>query len=406
MKPQHCMIVHAYYPVGETRVQREAAALTAGGFDVTVVCLRDEAEASRERVDDVEVRRLPVRRNRGSGMLSQAFEYLRFLVLAGLWVTFAHLRRRFSVIQVHTPPDALIFSAVIPRLLGARVILDIHDLLPEFFAARSGRDLNDPVLAIVRAEERVSCWFADRIITVTPHWRDELESRGVPGNKLAVVMNLADPHLFADMEGRETDGHRFVVLYHGTFTERYGVDLLVEAAAELRGEIPGLQVRLVGDGEQRDALDRRVRELGLDEVVFLSEGMVGPESLPQVLADADVGVVPNRSNVFTEGLLPTKLLEYVLVGLPSVVADTAGVRRHFDDGMVRFFPPGDATALARCLKELWADSELRFSIVEQANDFNLTHSWEDEAKAYVDLVRDLAEFGNETADLRPVRKQG
>lgn len=391
VKPRHCMIVHAYYPVGETRVQREAAALTEDDFEVTVVCLRDLGEASREEVDGVEVRRLPISRNRGSSMLSQAFEYLRFLVVASVWVAFAHLRQPFAVVQVHTPPDALVFAAIVPKLFGAKVILDIHDLLPEFFAARTGRSLDDPVLALVAAEERLSCRFADRVVTVTSHWRDELEGRGVHPEKLVVVMNLADGDLFGDVIAKEPEAGRFVVLYHGTFTERYGVDLLIDASVQLRSEIPGLEVHIVGDGEQREALQQRVREEGLEKVVQISDRMVGPDRLPGVLAEADVGVVPNRSNVFTDGLLPTKLLEYVLIGIPAVVADTPGVRRYFDDAMVSYFPAGDASALAERLYELFSDPDLRSLRSQRAEVFNLEHPWREEAKAYVGLVRELSD---------------
>lgn len=383
------MIVHAYYPVGETRVQREAAALTAEGFDVVVACLRDHGESPSETVEGVEVRRLGVRRKRGSSMLMQAIEYASFLIRAGLWATMSHLRRRFAVIQVHTPPDALVFATVIPKLMGAKVILDIHDLLPEFFAARTGRGMENPVISLVKAEERVSCWLADRVITVTSHWRDDLERRGIPSKKLAVVMNLADSGLFHDVVAKEPEPHRFVVLYHGTFTERYGVDLLVDAAHALRNDIPGLEIRLVGDGEQREELVRHVRKLALEEVVSISDGMVGPDGLRAVLAEADVGVVPNRSNVFTDSLLPTKLLEYALVGVPAVVADTPGIRRYFDDGMASFFAAGDSGALAERLRELWSNAESRESIADRAHAFNLAHSWEDEAKKYVGLVREL-----------------
>lgn len=391
MSKRHCMIVHAYYPVGETRVQREAAALADEGFDVTVVCLRDRGEPPHEIVDGIRVRRLGVRRNRGSSMLAQAFEYLRFLVYAGVWVTFAHMRRRIDVIQVHTPPDALVFAAAVPKMMGAKVILDIHDLLPEFFAARTGRDIDDAAISVVKAEERLSCWLADRVVTVTSHWQSELEGRGVPPAKLAVVMNLADTRLFRDVRAKEPESDRFVVLYHGTFTERYGVDLLVEATAELAAEIPGLEVRLVGDGDQRSALERRVRSLGLDEVISISDGMVGPDRLVEILADADVGVVPNRADVFTDSLLPTKLLEYVMIGIPAVVAETAGVRRYFDGRMVSYFRPGEARALADRLLELYQDPGLRSSMVDRASAFNVSHSWDDEAARYVSLVRGLIE---------------
>lgn len=397
VRPHVCMIVHAYYPLGETRVQREAAALVGDGIDVTVFCLRGERESPREVIEGVTVRRLPVRRRRGSGIARQALEYLRFLLLSAVRVSGAHLRRRFDVIQVHTPPDALVFAGLLPKLLGARLVLDIHDLLPEFYAERTGKDSDSWIVSLVRLEERISCALADRVVTVTSHWRDDLERRGVPADKLGVVMNLADPALF-NSEKRPEDG-RFVVLYHGTFTERYGVDLLVEAAAVLRDTIPGLEVHLVGDGEQRQALVRLVERLGVTDIVSVSDGMVGPELLGEIVSSADVGVVPNRSNPFTDGLLPTKLLEYVLTGTPAVVADTPGVRRYFDEAMVAFFKPGDSAEMAARIRELWGDAELRTRLATSAAAFNSTHSWQAEAARYVGVIRELASGGRRDSGL-------
>ena len=137
-RPRHAMVVHAYYPHAETRVQREAEALVAAGYDVDIVCLRQAGQAPYEAVNGVGVHRLPVRRlhsaersGRG-GLGGQLREYLNFALRASLKVASLHLSRRFRVVQVHNPPDFLVVAGLLPRLTGARLILDLHDLMPEF----------------------------------------------------------------------------------------------------------------------------------------------------------------------------------------------------------------------------------------------------------------------------------
>ncbi len=77
----HCMIVHAYYPLGETRVQREAEALLDAGYKVDIICIGKPIEVAYEIVDKATVYRLPVQRaKRGFGR--QLVEYLRFMILA------------------------------------------------------------------------------------------------------------------------------------------------------------------------------------------------------------------------------------------------------------------------------------------------------------------------------------
>ena len=139
---RHCMVVHAYYPLGEIRVQREAKALIAGGFEVDIVCLRRPDESPRGAEDGAQIYRLPVQRYKQFGAMVQLLEYLVFFCLASWQLLRLHLKQRYASIQVHNLPDFLVFAALIPKLLGARVILDLHDLMPEFYAARFGSDLN------------------------------------------------------------------------------------------------------------------------------------------------------------------------------------------------------------------------------------------------------------------------
>ena len=195
-KKRHCMVVHAYYPLGETRVQREAIALRDRGYQVDVICLRGRGEAARECHDGVEVHRLPVGRHRGRGLAVQLLEYLVFFAMAAVRLSWLHLRRRYRSVQVHNLPDFLVFAAVFPKATGAPVILDLHDLMPEFFAARLGLTMDHPLVRMVLLQERMACRFADHVITVTEGWRETLAGRSVPMTRSTVVMNVADSALF------------------------------------------------------------------------------------------------------------------------------------------------------------------------------------------------------------------
>ena len=193
---RHCMIVHAHYPLGETRVERQAKALLRRGHVVDVICLRAPGELPREIVGGAGVYRLPVRRHKDRGAAVQLLEYLVFLMLAAIQLARLHLRTPYQVVQVHNLPDFLVFAAWPARLMGARVILDIHDLMPEFFGARFDRSFDSWLVRLVRFQERLACRFADAVIVVSEHWRRTLIGRGVPADKISVVMNVADDAIF------------------------------------------------------------------------------------------------------------------------------------------------------------------------------------------------------------------
>ena len=390
------MVVHAYYPVGETRVQREALALVDRGYQVDVLCLRGPREPAHAEHDGVSVHRLPVRRHRDHGFAVQLLEYLAFLVLAAAVLTVRHARLRYDVVQVHNLPDFLVFCAVVPKLSGAACILDLHDLMPEFLASRIAAGMDHPLVRTVALQERLACRFADHVITVTDVWRDTLIARGVPADKIHVVMNLADTRIFHRSAAPATDRERgpgFRLLYHGTFTHRYGVDLLLDAVARLRDEVPGLTLTMLGAGDARDDLLTRRARLGLEDRVTISSHMVDAAALPAQIAAADAGVVPTRSDTFTDGLLPTKLMELVAMGTPVIAARTPTVASYFDDDMLQFFTPGDADALAEAIRALACDPTRLPRLADNADAFSRKYQWNAMAAAYASLVGRAADGG-------------
>jgi glycosyltransferase involved in cell wall biosynthesis len=392
------MIVDNSWP--DVRVEREARALVARGHHVDVICARTGDEPRTERIDGVHVRRVPVRRRRGGGLAVQLFEYVSFTFWAAAELLRLQLRRRFDVVQVHNVPDFLVLAALPAKVSGTAVLLDLHDLMPEFFASRFNGRLDTPAVRLVTAQERLSRRMADAVITVTEDWRATLVARGADPRTTSVVLNSPDEGLYARRNPRTAPNNPIVVVYHGTITHRYGIDLLVRAFAIARQRVP-MRLLLHGRGELLPDVRRLIDELGITDVVTLSTEMVPAAELARLVSTADIGVVPNRNDVFTDGILPTKLMEYAALGIPAVVSRSSATTTYFTDDMVRHVEPGDLEALADAIVELAGDAELRQSLARNAQRFTEAHPWAAEAARYVALVEGLADAGRQPASTPP-----
>jgi glycosyltransferase involved in cell wall biosynthesis len=384
------MVVHAYYPVGETRVEREALALVDYGIEVDVLCLQDEDEAVFETINGVNIYRFPVRHRPTPGLFSRLQEYLTFFFY--IFFKFFTLQpiRRYQVVQAHNLPDFLIFSAFIPKLMGARLILDIHDRMPEFFAAQSNKSMDSFLVRCVLLQEKLSCLFADHVITVTELWRKKLINHGIPPGKVSVVMNVADSRIFRPDPLLQRDNHgngHFHLIYHGTFKKRYGLDILIRAVGLVREQLPGIQVTIQGQGEFHDEMVRLINELGLNGNIHIHNFVLPTEKLPALIARANAGVVPNRDDIFTGDLLPTKLLEYVALDLPVIAARTRVISEYFDESTVRFFTPGDAASLAESILDVYHHPGILSEQLFNSREFMNTHSWSSISSKYVKLVQ-------------------
>jgi glycosyltransferase involved in cell wall biosynthesis len=225
-----------------------------------------------------------------------------------------------GTVQVHNLPDFLVFAALAPKLTRTPVILDLHDLMPELFASRLKVGMYSWLVRLLARQERSACRFADHVITVTERWRKTLVERGVSADKVSVTVNIADLRLFNRFPTPllPRNGGGFRLLYRGTFTHRYGVDLIIRALAVVGSDLPDVRLALLGDGETRSELLNLAASTGVTDRVEFSKGVVAAEELSAAIATVHVGIVPNRSNIFTDGILPTKLLEFVAMGTPGL----------------------------------------------------------------------------------------
>jgi glycosyltransferase involved in cell wall biosynthesis len=390
-----CMVVHAAYPL-DVRVRREARVAVAEGYDVDIFALRRDAEPREAHIDAARVFRMPLSHRRGTGLRGILWEYAGFSLLATIYVAMRALRERYDVVQVHNPPDFLILSALLPRLLGARVIFDIHDLAPDMFAMRFGSRRGAKVVdRVLRVIESTATRVSDAVITVHEPYRRELLARGVAGDKTVVVMNSVDEQLLPVLDSTTQASNEFRVVYHGTITPPYGVELVVEAAAQLIDEIPSLAVEIYGEGDSLPKIRARVHALGIADRVYVSGRYIPQVEVLERVRGARVGVIPNLQSRLNRFALSSKLFEYIVLGIPVVCADLPTIREHFTQSEVLFFRAGDHSSLAAALRAVAADPASAAGRASAARRrYEKCYSWRVNASRYADVLNRLASLSD------------
>jgi len=386
------MLVHHYFP-RDVRVRREARALAAAGLEVTVLALRQPGEPARERFRGIEVVRLPVRRHRGSPLGVYLAEYTAFAAAAGMALRALCRRAPFDVVHVHTPPDFLVAAAGPARARGARLVVDIHDLTPELYGARFRGLGGRAASALLARVEQRACRTADRVLTATEAFRRLLIARGAEPARVQVLHNCPDEEIFdpARLQALPPppgDGPQvFRLVHHGTLVARYGLRTLLEAFARVAAARPEARLDVYGEGDLEPELRLRAAEPPLAGRVRLLGDRPQDEVARAVLA-ADLCVVPNLDDPFTDLLLPTKLIEALRLGRPAVASATTAVREAFPAG-VRLVRPGDAGELARAVLALMADDGARAALAAAGQREAERFAWRREKLKLLDLYREL-----------------
>jgi glycosyltransferase involved in cell wall biosynthesis len=387
------IVRHSYYPF-ELNVKREAEALLESGFGVHVICLRNAGEMPRETVEGVHVHRLPVGHRRGR-ILRYLWEYNAFFVLASAKLARLHRRLRLAAVQVNTMPDYLVFAALYPKLTGAKVVLHLHEPVPELFQTMfPDRWYTRLFVRLAARVEQASIRFADRALTVTDQMRDNFVRRGADADKITVVVNVPDDRLFrleryehlrkkVAAEKAEERAHGvFRVFTHGAIEERYGFDTLVRAVARARGDVPGVHFRFTGAGDYlRDV--KRIAETvnASDRVTHV--GFLPFEQMVEEILLADVCIVAPKKNPYSVLVHTNKMYEYVALRRPVIASRLDSVAAYFPENALFYFEAGSSEDLAQKLRHAFLHPEEMSRRVERATEIYERYRWETERRHYL-----------------------
>jgi glycosyltransferase involved in cell wall biosynthesis len=389
LKINNCIIRHGYFP-DDPRDRKMAFALIETGHSLDVICLKKKGQKAFELVRGVRVFRIPLTHKR-AGWTRYFFEYsLSFLMISCLLI-YLFIRNRYRVIQVCTMPDFLVFVTLIPKLCGAKIILDLHEPEPELWITKYGQKRLRVLLWPQVKLEQWAIRYADWSITVTETLRRRFAERGANINNITVIPNVTDEKAFDLVQicEQRKSFSIFRLVTHGTIARRYGHEITIKAVNHLRNEVPNLRFEILGDGEYKNALINLVEELGCgDRVSFL--GHLPHSDLVKTLIKADVGVIAMERSPYSELIDTNKMYEYIHLRKPIIASKLPGVEINFDDSCMMLFEPGNYRDLARCIVELYNNPEKRYELAENAYSRYEKMRWSITNWVYCEIFEKLA----------------
>ena len=225
---------------------------------------------------------------------------------------------------------------------------------------------------------------SDHVFTITHALRDILIEGGIEPEKVSVLPNAVDPERF-DISPRDSELEiemeyegKVVIGYIGSFVEYEGLELLMEAVAQLKNELGDVfRLLMVGDGSVHEKLRRMTRFLAIEDIVTFT-GRVSYDEVERYYSLVDIVPLPRLGLRVCELVSPLKPFEAMATGKVLITSDVAALAEIVDDGKTGLLHrKDDAEHLAERLKEAITDADLREEIGKQAREWVCeTHSWD------------------------------
>ena len=403
---------HYYPPEGNapaTRVAALSERWAAAGHEVTVVTCAPNVPngvvyagyrnrwCQRERINGVEVVRVWTYLAANRGAVRRMFNFVSYF-LSALWRT---LRLPKPDVIIATSPQIFCGYAGVwaKRFRHVPLVMEIRDIWPESMAAVGARLPRFAFWALAGVE-RALYRTCDRLVTVGEGYRQRLIEKGVPEEKITVIMNGTDATLFhprpkndALLAAHGLEG-KFVVSYVGTVGMACGLDVVLDAAAKLAAEppppgSPPVAFAIVGDGAERTRLEAEARRRQLHNIIFT--GRRPKAEMPEWIASSDANLVHlKKTDLFTT-VMPSKIFESAGCARPVIMGvDGFAKRLVLDADAGLDMEPENADSLVSCVRRLAADPALCARLGENAQaNIARVHTRDSQARDYLAILQSL-----------------
>ena len=355
----------------DVRVRKEANALHAAGYRVTVICPARKTQPFRETVNGVRVFRYPPP-PAANGFLGYVWEYGYSMLASFFLSALVFLGEGFDVIHAHNPPDTFVFIAAFYKLFGKRFVYDHHDLSPEMYQARFPGGGNAAVYRVLVWLENLSCRFADHVVVTNESYKKIARERArVPESRITIVRNgvelsslrsTIEPH--PGLRAKQ----KIIIGYVGVMGFQDGVDYLLRALRHLVRDLgrTDFYCVLVGGGDAFDSLKSMAEQFGLTSHVLFT-GMVEHSKVAEYLSAADICVAPEPSAPYNDLSTAVKLMEYMSLGKPIVAFDLTE-HRYTAQGAAEYVKPNDELEFAKTISKLMDDAPRRKALGQIGRD--------------------------------------
>ncbi|MFA4926184.1 MAG: glycosyltransferase family 4 protein [Candidatus Aminicenantales bacterium] len=280
----------------------------------------------REDIDGIKITRVALYPYKGSVSLLRLANYLSFGMAALLFGLY-EFRDVDVILTYDAPPSYIIPILVFKNILKKKIVLDIQDLWPENLKATNTFD-SPSLLSFIEKICNYMFKIADRVIVISPGFKDRLIKRGVTSSKISVVYNWTDQeelyvkvddlaavdkedNIFMKVVNEETS----VFIYAGNLGKAQGLSKLVEVASQLKTD--GVKLAMIGDGLERKFLINYAEKVGATNVFFM--GRKSPGILSRLLKAADGLVVYLKNDPNLQMTIPSKTQSYMASGKPIIM---------------------------------------------------------------------------------------
>lgn len=370
-KPRVLMIVENKFP-RDIRVRKEAYSLKER-YEISVVAIKGKDEKFFEVVDGIDVYRVPeLEFTSQKGSFTRLFHkpvyilnYFYFTLVSLLLFVFTHLKKRYSVIHAHNPPDTLFVIGMVGKIFSVKFIFDHHDLSPELYLTRfSGK--NDILHRTLLFLEKMSCRTADAVISTNESYKRIVSRRhGVDAKNIFLVRNdpAVDGHSPAPPPKDGKNGKKNL-LYIGSINPQDGVPILIEAIHYIVNRLDRKDIvcTIVGDGDSLESIKLLSAKLGLGGFVEFKGYITDRAAIGRLLSLSDVCVEPAPDNHLNRHSTFIKVLEYMAAARPVVAFDLEETRYSTGGSAALLVRPSDPREFALGINRVLDDPELRKSL--------------------------------------------
>jgi glycosyltransferase involved in cell wall biosynthesis len=364
-----------------------ATALAERGDIVDVIALRrDDLLPKYEVINGVHVYRIQSRELNEKRVFAYLSRILRFLLRSTFFLKAKNQQHRYDAVHIHNVPDFLVFAAIFPKWKRVTVVLDIHDLLPEFYASKFKASHSSLLFKLMLIIERCSAKFADHVIVANDIWRDRLVARSSRTEKCSVVRNRPDLSIFVrQSKPRPRDG-KFLLTYPGSLNWHQGLDIAIRAFAHVAPEMPDAEFHIYGEGSAKSSLQVLAAELCLQGRVIFHPFLPSHE-VAKVMAATDLAIEPKRTgSAFSNDALSTKILEFMTLGVPVIACRTRIHAYYYDNSIIQYYENDDEVELAKQILFLRNNSIRCNSMIENAKKYADENTWDIRKMEYLDLL--------------------
>ena len=382
------MVAYAYY-FTDARIKGYVKHLAKRGIKVDILALKEPGKnINREKIDNNTTIFYITNKYIGNNFFAYIWSYIKFFIAAFWKLTLLWIKNKYQVIHIHNMPNFIIFTALIPKIFGCKLILDTHDIMSLNFQTKYG---NKKILtALIKIEEKFSADFANKVICAD-HFQKKflVNARKIDEQKIIVIMNLPDLSIFRHKDTLPPNKPELRIVYHGTITYRLGVDLILKAISAVKDIIP-VKFFLYGTGDYIEECLKLINKMGLQNIVYASRKFFSVENLPELLKDKSLGIIGMRNLISSQYGLPVKMMEYMASDIPVIAPALKNILYYFNDKQICFYKPEDVNDLADKIIFLYNHPERRKELSKNAFEYIQQHNWEQEFNKYMKIIYEFS----------------